>query len=71
MAPTSCDRKTSLEDFGVNMDIVYARTGAFGRVGKSTDPDLWEQFDEKATQNMLRCTHDESHWLVKIVYMYF
>ena len=65
MASTSCDRKTSLEEYGVNLDVVYARTGAFGRIGKSTNPNLWEQFDAEAIYNQLRCTHDESHWLVR------
>jgi len=66
MTATSCNRKTSLEDYGVDMDSVYAITGAFGRIGKSTDPNLWDQFNAEETHNLLRCTHETSHWLVKI-----
>ena len=71
MAPISCDRKTSLEDYGVNLDAVYARTGAFGRVGKSKDPALWDQFSAEEIHNQLRCTHSESHWLVSDCYNEF
>lgn len=64
MTSTSCDRKSSLEDYGVDLDLVYTRTGAFGRIGKSEDPTLWDQFNPEETHNELRCTRNESHWLV-------
>ena len=64
MTPISCDRKASLEEYGIDMNSVYSVTGAMGRIGKSIDPDLWDQFDATETHNKLRCTHDQSHWLV-------
>ena len=46
--------------------------GAFGRIGKSTDPNLWNQFNAEAIHNQLRCTRNESHWLVmNYVFYYF
>ena len=64
MAPINCDRKSSLEDYGVDMDSVYAVTGPFARIGKSKDPNLWDQFNATEIHNNLRCTQNQSHWLV-------
>ncbi|XP_076799396.1 venom phosphodiesterase 2-like [Clavelina lepadiformis] len=70
MSQIDCKRKSSLEDYGVNMDVVYSRTGSFGRVGKSKDPSLWSQFDAEDTHNQLKCTHEQSHWQSFLKYQY-
>uniref|UniRef100_H2ZDI4 Uncharacterized protein n=1 Tax=Ciona savignyi TaxID=51511 RepID=H2ZDI4_CIOSA len=62
MADISCNRKTSIEDFGVNMDAVYFRKGAVGKVGPSHDPSLAGLFDAEAVYDLLKCTHNTSHW---------
>ena len=64
MTPTSCERKTSLQEYGVDLDVVYTVTGPVGRIGKSENPSLWNQFVPEKTHEDLRCTHNESHWLV-------
>jgi len=64
MAEISCDKKSSVEDYGVDMGKVYFRGGAFGRIGKSKDKSLWDQFDPVATNNLLQCHHDVAHWRV-------
>ncbi|CAK8697234.1 unnamed protein product, partial [Clavelina lepadiformis] len=68
MSPSDCQRKSSLEDYGINMDVVYARTGANGGISK--DPSLWDKFDAKEIHNRLRCSHKNSHWKSFLKYQY-
>nr|XP_002124677.1 venom phosphodiesterase 2-like [Ciona intestinalis] len=62
MSDISCDRKTSIEDYGVDVDTVYFRDGAIGKVGRSHDPNLADLFDAKSIYNLLKCSHEKSHW---------
>jgi len=67
MAPISCDRKTSVEDFGVNIDNFYFRGGTSGRIGKSTNQTLWPLFDANLINEALRCKQNATHWKVRYV----
>ena len=64
MAPISCDKKTSVEDFGVDADITYIRSGAFGRVGKSKDPSEHPLWNAQEANEGLRCKKEQTHWKV-------
>jgi len=70
MAPISCERKNSVEDYGVDADFTYIRSGAFGRIGKSKDQTEWPQFNAEDINEGLRCHHEESHWNSYIKYEY-
>uniref|UniRef100_H2YLL8 SMB domain-containing protein n=1 Tax=Ciona savignyi TaxID=51511 RepID=H2YLL8_CIOSA len=62
MTEISCDRKTSVEDYGVNLDNVFFKSGAFSRVGKSSDRSKWDLFDAQQTYEDMRCKRDQTHW---------
>jgi len=65
MAPQSCDRLTYIDKYGVDMSKVNFYGGALGRIGKSKNESLWDQFDPNAIRNQLQCTQNESHFQVK------
>jgi len=65
MAPISCDRKTSVEDFGVDTDNFYFLGGTAGRIGKSTNQVLWPLFDANQINEALRCQKNATHWKVR------
>lgn len=64
MAPLACDRVTLLRDYEINLDEVYFKGGAFGRIGKSKDETLWPNFDPIETKKELQCKHNETHFQV-------
>lgn len=64
MSPISCERKSNVESYGINMDDVYFRGGASGRVGKSIDVDKQDLYDADEVNSKLKCTRNESHWQV-------
>lgn len=64
MSPISCERKSSVESYGINMDDVYFRSGAFGRIGKSPDVEKQDLYDANEVNDKLKCTRKESHWQV-------
>ncbi|XP_078481521.1 venom phosphodiesterase-like [Ciona intestinalis] len=70
MTDISCDRKTSVEDYGVDLDLVFFKSGAFSHIGKSPDRTEWDQFDPQTTYDELRCKHNETHWLAYQKYGY-
>jgi len=71
MSPISCERKSNVESYGINMDDVYFRGGASGRVGKSIDVDKQDLYDADEVNSKLKCTRNESHWQSFIKYEYF
>ncbi|XP_039265266.2 venom phosphodiesterase 2-like [Styela clava] len=71
MANISCDQLTYIDKYGVNMDNVYFRGGAHGRVGKSKNKALWDQFDAEDIKNKLQCKRDETHFQTFLKYEYF
>ncbi|CAK8697230.1 unnamed protein product [Clavelina lepadiformis] len=71
MTPQSCDRLNYIDQYGVNMDLVNFYGGAFGRVGKSRNKNLWPQYNPMAIKKQLQCTREESHWQAFVKYEYF
>jgi len=70
MAPISCDRKSSIEDYGVDLDQVYFRSGPVGRLGKSDDKELESLFNAREEMEKLKCDHENSHWQAFLKYEY-
>nr|XP_039265727.1 venom phosphodiesterase-like [Styela clava] len=71
MANTSCDRMTYIDQYGVDLNSVYFRGGAHGRVGKSTDKTLWNLYDGEDIKNKLQCKRSETHFQAYLKYEYF
>ena len=64
MADISCERRTSVEDYGVDMDQVYFRSGPLGRIGKSDQKEKEHLFNATDILEKIQCDHDNSHWQV-------
>lgn len=59
MAPISCDRLTYVEDHGINMEEVFMKAGAAGRIGKGKDEELSKNYTSKKIMDALQCKRKE------------
>lgn len=66
MSDISCQRMTYVEDYGVNMEEVFMKSSAAGRIGKGSDVEKAKTFNADNIIKLLQCKRNETHYQVTV-----